>query len=43
MEHGSCEGGSCGAVLLMIPVLAAAGYLARHFMDQPAPWFEIER
>jgi hypothetical protein len=43
MGGGECEGGACGAVIVLIPLLAGAGYLIGHAMDQPAPIFVLER
>jgi hypothetical protein len=39
---GNCEGGACGAALLVIPMLAGLGYLVGHALDKPAPSFIIE-
>ncbi len=39
---GTCEGGSCGAVLLLIPVLAVGGWLIGRATEKPAPVFVIQ-
>ena len=43
MSGGECEGGSCGAVFIAIPLFAVAGYFIGHALDQPAPFFVLER
>ncbi len=42
MSGGKCEGSACGAVLIVIPVLAGVGYLIGHALDKPAPIFVLE-
>ena len=41
-EGGSCEGSSCGGVLLLIPVAAVGGWLIGRATQKPAPVFLIE-
>jgi hypothetical protein len=43
MGGGECEGGACGAVAIVIPLFAVAGYLIGHALDKPAPFFVLER
>jgi hypothetical protein len=43
MDGGSCEGGSCGFVVLLVPVLATAGYFIGRAASPSAPSFVIER
>jgi hypothetical protein len=40
--EGNCEGGSCGAVVLVVPLLAIAGYFIGRSTSKPAPSFVIE-
>jgi hypothetical protein len=42
MSGGNCEGGACGAVLLLIPVAAVGGWLIGRATAKPAPVFVIE-
>lgn len=39
----ACEGGSCGVILLLIPLTTIGGWLAGRATAQPAPVFEIQR
>ena len=43
MSGGNCEGSSCGAVLLLIPVAAVGGWLVGRATEKPAPVFVIEQ
>jgi len=40
---GTCEGGSCGAALFLIPLAAVGGWLIGRATAQPAPLFDIQR
>ena len=42
MGNGSCEGPSCGAVLLVIPLAAVGGSLIGRATQKPAPVFVIQ-
>jgi len=42
MGGGSCEGGSCGAVLLLIPLAAVGGWLVGRATEKSAPMFVIQ-
>jgi hypothetical protein len=43
MGGGECEGGACGAVAIVIPLFAVAGYFIGHALDKPVPVFVLER
>jgi RNase P/RNase MRP subunit p29 len=43
MDGGSCEGGSCGIVVVAVPVLAVAGWFIGHAANPSAPSFLIAR
>ncbi len=41
-DGGNCEGGACGAGLVLIPLGAVGGYLLGYAKNRPAPVFVIE-
>lgn len=43
MGGGNCEGSSCGAVILLIPVAAVCGWLVGRTTQKPAPVFVIQQ